>query len=351
MKKKILMVLVTTGLLIMAVGCSGKEKSENKTTEVTTEEITEEVTTQAEELEDEHEYLIEATIDSAAIGNNLIDEDTVQNLLIYLPPSYYESDKNYPVVYYLHGFGDYFGDYTRNNKATMDSYFEETGKEFIFVEVDGGNTPGGSYYVNSKVIGDWETYTTTEVVSYLDENYRTIADRNSRGVCGFSMGGFGAINLAFRHPDIYGAVYTMSPGIIAEGEMDIALDSWENDTTFLTAYSMAFSYSETDPYTKIPTRDGSAEDNAIIAEWENGYGNWEEKVDTYLALDNPLNAIGISYGSLDAYTWIPNGCIYFSDLMAQKDIEIDELEFTGGHMQAPVKDSILPFFEENLTWE
>ena len=120
-------------------------------------------------------------------------------------------------------------------KAIEKKRFEETGKEFIFVEVDGGNTPGGSYYVNSKVIGDWETYTTTEVVSYLDENYRTIADRNSRGICGFSMGGFGAINLAFRHPDIYGAVYTMSPGIIAE-------------------------------------------DNAIIAEWENGYGNWEENL-------------------------------------------------------------------------
>ena len=75
------------------------------------------------------------------------------------------------------------------------------------------------HYVDvSPVMGNWETYTVSEVVSYIDSNYHTISEAGARGICGFSMGGFASINLAFRHPDVYSAVYAMSPGLLAPGK-------------------------------------------------------------------------------------------------------------------------------------
>ena len=53
---------------------------------------------------------------------------------------------------------------------------------------------------------------------FMEENYHTISEAGARGICGFSMGGFASINLAFRHPDVYSAVYAMSPGLLAPGK-------------------------------------------------------------------------------------------------------------------------------------
>lgn len=109
--------------------------------------------------------------------------------------------------------------FVRNAKKVLDVEFtKDASKEFLLVAVDGSNSVGGSFYVNSPVMGNWETYTVSEVVSYIDSNYHTISEAGARGICGFSMGGFASINLAFRHPDVYSAVYAMSPGLLAPGK-------------------------------------------------------------------------------------------------------------------------------------
>jgi S-formylglutathione hydrolase FrmB len=83
---------------------------------------------------------------------------------------------------------------------------EGKAKEIIFVMLDAGNRLGGSWYLSSKTIGDYETYITKDLVSYIDNNYRTIAHRNSRGIAGFSMGGYGSMHLALKYPEMFSVV-------------------------------------------------------------------------------------------------------------------------------------------------
>ncbi|MFT4142948.1 MAG: alpha/beta fold hydrolase [Mobilitalea sp.] len=292
--------------------------------------------------------------DSKAISENLLNEKTVQQLYVYLPPSYEESDKKYPVVYFLHGFGESALSFARYAKVSFDPEFSKNpGKEFILVAIDGSNSAGGSYYVNSPVIGNWEDYTVKEVVSYIDSNYRTLAKAESRGICGFSMGGYGALHLAFLYPDVYSCVYSMSPGVLAPGKIGDALDTWKYDRQFLRAYSLAFAYNEEEPYETLPVRDGSEADNSLLERWESGFGHWEEKVDAYLLLDSKLKAIGLSCGSYDTYGWITEGTIYLSDFLKQKGINNLLVNFDGGHVMPPntMKDHLLPFFKEALVWE
>jgi enterochelin esterase-like enzyme len=292
--------------------------------------------------------------DSKAISENLLNEKTVQQLYVYLPPSYGESDKNYPVVYFLHGFGESALSFARYAKVSFDPEFSRNpSKEFILVAIDGSNSAGGSYYVNSPVIGNWEDYTVKEVVSYIDSNYRTIAKAESRGICGFSMGGYGALHLAFLYPDVYSCVYAMSPGVLAPGKIGDALDTWKYDQQFLRAYSLAFAYNDEEPYETLPLRDGSDADNLLLERWESGFGHWEEKVNAYLSLDSKLKAIGLSCGSYDNYGWITEGTIYLSDFLKQKGISNLLVNFDGGHVMPPntMKDHLLPFFEDALVWE
>ncbi len=72
--------------------------------------------------------------------------------------------------------------------------------ELIIVMPDERRTVGGgSYYVNSAVTGNWEDFTTQELVAFVDTNYRTIARASSRGLADHSMGGYGALTLAMKH--------------------------------------------------------------------------------------------------------------------------------------------------------
>lgn len=80
----------------------------------------------------------------------------------------------------------------------------------------------GSMYSNSVTTGDWEGYITRDLVSYVDARYRTIPARGSRGLAGHSMGGYGTIRIAMKHPDVFASIYIMSacclkPGLNPEG--------------------------------------------------------------------------------------------------------------------------------------
>jgi S-formylglutathione hydrolase FrmB len=66
-------------------------------------------------------------------------------------------------------------------------------------------------YSSSPTTGDWETYITHDLVSYVDTHYRTIAARESRGLGGHSMGGYGVWRIAMKHPELYSSIYSLSP--------------------------------------------------------------------------------------------------------------------------------------------
>lgn len=300
--------------------------------------------------EDLKKYMVTASLESECLKNNLIKAPVKRNLYIYLPPTYFGSSKSYPVVYYLHGHGQPAGRYIRNNRGELDGAFIAGAKEFIFVGIEGGP----SYYVNSPVSGNWEDYFLTEIIPYVDENYRTIPDVSSRGICGFSMGGFGSINLALKHPDIFCAVYSMSPGLLKSDGLPEAMETWIGDRGFLTDYARAFApNTNAKSLGDVPQLDGTEEDNIIVEKWMSGFGNLEEKMQAYIALNLPLKAIAFSCGTKDGYTWIPKGTQYFSDLLNENGIKNSLLTFDGGHAHPPngITEVLVPFFNENLTYE
>lgn len=163
--------------------------------------------------------LVEEVVHFTSLDGNLLGDPSDRRVIIYLPPSY-ETDllKRYPVVYLLHGgmtdnliwsgksFNNYFGDF--NLKVLLDDLLSQNKiSEMITVMPDSNTTFMGNWYVNSKVLGNYDDYIAQELVDYIDKNYRTLAQRESRGIGGHSLGGFGAINLATHHPEVFSACY------------------------------------------------------------------------------------------------------------------------------------------------
>ena len=66
-------------------------------------------------------------------------------------------------------------------------------------------------YSSSAATGDFEKFIAHDVVAYIDAHYRTIPNRQSRGLAGHSMGGYGATRIGMKHADVFGALYIMSP--------------------------------------------------------------------------------------------------------------------------------------------
>ncbi len=128
-------------------------------------------------------------------------------MIVYLPPSYEFTEKRYPVIYVLHGFNGTSKSLTRKMKSAMDRMIlNEEIQEAIAVFVDGSNRFGGSQYLSSPTIGDYETYIRRDLVNFIDKQYRTIPHRDSRGITGFSMGGYGSMHLSLKYPEVFGVV-------------------------------------------------------------------------------------------------------------------------------------------------
>ena len=161
--------------------------------------------------------VVSTFIDSQALEGNRLDAPTRRRARVYLPAGYESSTKRYPVVYFLHGgsgdentFFDHQGHRTADRLINNDEL-----REMIVVGVDGSTSSrffGGSRFVNSQFFGNYETYVVQDVVQHIDATYRTINDRDSRGVFGRSMGGAGALRLAMLHSDTFGAAYIHTPG-------------------------------------------------------------------------------------------------------------------------------------------
>lgn len=130
-------------------------------------------------------------------------------------PSDYETANNtrYPVLYFLHGlFENQMSWSERGGEQILDGLINdgEVGK-FIVVLPDGGR----SFYVNSMDGHDrYEDFFIQELVPAIDKKYRTIPEAGSRGISGSSMGGYGALHLAMRHPDVFGSASAQSAALL-----------------------------------------------------------------------------------------------------------------------------------------
>ncbi|ODT98166.1 MAG: hypothetical protein ABS79_06355 [Planctomycetes bacterium SCN 63-9] len=118
---------------------------------------------------------------------------------ISLPASYESSDKRYPVLYLLHGFS---GDYTSWNTNQPEKVGEQY--ELILVQPDYGNSWGVNWSESEPgQKNDWEDAIIKDLIGYVDAHYRTVAARAGRAINGISMGGFTALTLGLRHPDMF----------------------------------------------------------------------------------------------------------------------------------------------------
>lgn len=123
---------------------------------------------------------------------------------IYLPPGYEagkKSDKRFPVVYYLHGGRP--GSETKSIRLT--SFIDKAMSkgdvpDMIYVFVNGGKV---SHYNTPQFDSLGEDVFIKELIPHIDATYRTIANRESRGLEGFSQGGRGTTRIMFRHPDLF----------------------------------------------------------------------------------------------------------------------------------------------------
>jgi len=94
---------------------------------------------------------------------------------------------------------------------TIEGAFALGAKQMIVVLPDSKTAYGGSMYSRSQTTGDFEEFIAHDLVAYMDRHYRTIPDRKSRGLVGHSMGGYGALRIGMKYPDVFGALYVMSP--------------------------------------------------------------------------------------------------------------------------------------------
>ena len=101
---------------------------------------------------------------------------------------------------------------------TIEGAFAEGAKEMIVVLPDSKTVHNGSMYSSSVTTGDFERFIAHDVVAYTDARYRTIPERESRGLVGHSMGGYGATRIGMKHPDVFGSLYIMSPCCLSARE-------------------------------------------------------------------------------------------------------------------------------------
>ncbi len=147
--------------------------------------------------------------------------------LIYLPASYAKPEnkaKHYPVVYLLHGSPGRPVDWLTGGKADESADTLIATKkisDLLIVVPDGNGRPGatsewGNSYDQRQLM---ENYVASDLVKYVDKHYRTIPDATHRAIGGLSMGGFGAMNIAVHHPEVFGNVISLGGYYRAEGSI------------------------------------------------------------------------------------------------------------------------------------
>lgn len=311
-----------------------------------------------------------------------IANDPTQNLLVLLPPGYQADQRRYPVVYFLPGFATDIGEYLdgtydgfRLDQALL-NWFEQGGEPFILVLIPGRNQLGGSFFANSTCTGRWEDFVVRDVLGFVESRYRVRMDRRTRGIAGESMGGTAALHLAMRHPDLFSAVFALSPGLFdergledmgfydpaqraacsrelpwlrqngvdpAERFVQLVEELQRSDgrfnyrRAFFYAYGAAFA-----PLSEPPFADFTNE-----SAWRAGFGDWPAKVATHGRAFRSLQAIRLDVGQNDRLKWIPRGAKHLADLLIETGAPVKLSSHDGGHddrFGLRLREQMLPFF-------
>ncbi|MEP7322377.1 MAG: alpha/beta hydrolase-fold protein [Saprospiraceae bacterium] len=317
--------------------------------------------------------VVQHVINSIALQNTG-GENPNRRISVYLPPGYNQSNQRYPVIYYLHGFmGTDSISLAMKNILDM-GILKKKIRPYILVISDQFTLFAGSFYSNSALTGHWSEFEAKELVSFMDKNFRTIASRDSRGIGGHSMGGYGALKFAMMYPDVFSSVYALSPGLLAfVKEFGPNSDSYKQlasiktkealDKTYypkvITACARAWSPNPNKPpfYINLPfnyTGDSLVVDSVVYETWRENMPAY--MINRYVSNLKKLKAIKLDWGRNDADRF-PLQCGMFSQELENHGIEHFAEEYIGTHVNkiwttdGRVLNEMLPFFNDYLQFE
>jgi len=316
-------------------------------------------------------------VHGAALEGNLGGEAVDRDVIVFLPPGY-TADRNrrYPVLYALHGYSIGAEQWTHEIHVpqTLEAAFAQGTGPMIVVLPDSKTLYGGSIYSSSLTVGDFETYVSRDLVAYVDAHYRTIADRRARGLAGHSMGGQGTARIGMKHPEVFGSMYVMSPGLLMPHSAELprmgptaspeadqkafeqavkAMKSPRDAASMSTAgqaqlaVAAAWSPNPKHPplYLDLPVMDGRT-DAAVLAKWAANAPL--AFIDQYIGNLRQYRAIGLDVGDQDP------GLDESRALKATLDsysIPVTFEIYRGTHTSAVAdrfQNYVMPFFGRNL---
>lgn len=304
-------------------------------------------------------------ITSEALAANMLGDPPTRNYQVYLPPGYDLSTNRYPVIYVLHGYGGNETTLVSAMQSSLNSLIRQRKiGQMIAVFVNGANRLNGSFYLSSPVIGDFETYITQDLVRLIDGRYRVLSSRESRGVTGYSMGGWGAMHLALKFPGIFSVAVTEAGVYDALGDFNDGMAkqlATSYPTNLIKFNSLSFPVNATAAlyagltpnlnrpslYTDYPyeRQEGqlvlidSVRDRALARDVQHG--------DLARYIDQPVRLRGIKvvHGTTDSIVRI-NDARQFTNALSNTMVEFEYLEHSGGHVYLP--ELALPFLSTHL---
>ena len=306
-------------------------------------------------------------VHSASIEGNLQGNSAERDVLVYLPKSYGTSRRQrYPVVYQLHGWlpGSEQWSGMINFKEGTDRAMVSGGvKEMIVVVPDSLTVLGGSMYSTSVTSGDFEGFIARDLVAYIDSHYRTIATRESRGLSGHSMGGYGTWRIAMKNPELYSSFYAMSscclgpysadgPSMAEAGKVATLEEATKAAIFTRVQLTLAAAWSPNPQrpplYFDFPVQDGKV-DPLILTKWNANVPL--ATIDQYVSELKKYDAIGIEVGTQDG---LIGDNKKISDVLSAYGIEHVYETYEGDHTNKVAEryeTRVLPFFSKHLAFQ
>jgi len=308
-------------------------------------------------------------VHGAALEGNLEGDVVDRDVFVFLPPSYAkEKSRRYPVVYALHGYSIGAEQWTHEIHVpqTIEGAFALGAKEMIVVLPDSKTVHNGSMYSSSVTTGDFEQFIAHGLVAYIDSHYRTLPHRESRGLVGHSMGGYGATRIGMKHADVFGSLYIMSPCCLsprparpANPEIEKALEAVKTpeDSAKLQffaraqlASAAAWSPDPKNPplYLDLPTKNGEPQPE-VLAKWTANAPL--AFIDQYIDNLRRYRSIAIDVGDQDG---LRVDTEKLHDVLDKYGIANSFELYSGTHTSKVAdrfQNHVMPFFSKNLCFQ